>query len=86
VAAPLSDAVAATTTFGRVGGQWGLATGVTLEGTEGKVGGGEPVARASSGRVFALVSTRPVAAGGTPSARDLINARQQLLTAAIFST
>jgi hypothetical protein len=44
---------------GRVGGRWGLANGITLEGMGGQADGGWPVARTSSGRVFALVSSRP---------------------------
>jgi hypothetical protein len=36
---------------GQVGGQWGLARGVTLEGW---AGGGEAVARAATGRVFGI--------------------------------
>lgn len=58
IGAPFADDEAAAVTFGRVGGRWGLASGVTLEGAEGLVGGGEPVARIASGKVFALVSGR----------------------------
>ncbi len=58
--APGSDAEAAAIAFGRIGGRWFLANGVTLiDLPDGVVAGGEPVARTASGRVFALVSTRP---------------------------
>jgi hypothetical protein len=59
IGAPESDDEPATPVVGRVGGRWGLASGITLEGMGGQAGGGWPVARTSSGRVFALVSTRP---------------------------
>ena len=59
IGAPEADDQPATPVVGRVGGRWGMASGITLEGTGGQAGGGWPVARTSSGRVFALVSTRP---------------------------
>jgi S1-C subfamily serine protease len=60
VAAPLGDAAAVIVTPGRIGGQWGLATGVTLAlpGIE-EVLGGEPIALATTGRVVAMVAARP---------------------------
>ncbi len=59
VAPPANDLDSASVALGRVGGQWGLANGVTLEVPDGSVTGGEPVAGISSGRVFAMVSSRP---------------------------
>jgi hypothetical protein len=59
IGAPEADDQPATPVVGRVGGRWGMASGITLEGMGGQAGGGWPVARTSSGRVFALVSTRP---------------------------
>jgi hypothetical protein len=59
-AAPPSDRDSAGIAFGRVGGRWFLANGVTLvDLPDGVVAGGEPVARTASGKVFAMVSTRP---------------------------
>ena len=46
-------------TFGRIGGRWGMYTGVTLDVADDKLAGGEPIARATSGKVFGLVSSRP---------------------------
>jgi hypothetical protein len=63
IGAPETDDRPATAVVGRVGGRGGMASGITLEGMGGQAGGGWPVARTSSGRVFALVSTRP----GRPS-------------------
>ncbi|MFI5280532.1 MAG: hypothetical protein ACHQU1_08560 [Gemmatimonadales bacterium] len=59
IGAPEADDQPATPVVGRVGGRWGMASGITLEGMGGQAGGGWPVASTSSGRVFALVSTRP---------------------------
>ncbi len=59
IGAPLTDQDSIGIAFGRVGGRWGMASGVTLEVPDGSVAGGEPVARTASGRVFALVSSRP---------------------------
>ena len=59
VAAPLRDLDGPTIGFGRVGGRWFLANGVTLvDLPDSVVSGGEPVARTASGKVFAQVSTR----------------------------
>ncbi len=58
VSAPLTDVEGVAFTFGRVGGRWGLANGVTLEILDSIMTGGEPVARMNSGRVFALIATR----------------------------
>lgn len=44
--------------LGSVGGRWGLAHGITLR-VAGEVAGGWPIARAASGRVFAVVSAQP---------------------------
>ena len=52
------DLDTANVTFGRVGGRWGTARGITLQVQDGTVIGGEPVAR-TNGRVFAVVSSRP---------------------------
>lgn len=57
VGAPAREGDPGTVSFGRVGGRWGLANGVTLEGMEDIVGG-EPVGRTSSGKVFGVVSVR----------------------------
>ena len=59
IGAPASDDDTVSVTIGRVGGRWGLANGVTLQGAQGLVAGGEPVARINSGKVFGLVSARP---------------------------
>jgi hypothetical protein len=59
IGAPETEDQPATPVVGRVGGRWGMASGITLEGMGGRADGGWPVARTSSGRVFALVSTRP---------------------------
>jgi hypothetical protein len=59
VGAPPSDNASVIVAFGRMGGQWGVATGVTVEGFQDIVVGGEPVARTTSGKVFGLVSSRP---------------------------
>ncbi len=59
IGAPEADDQPAKPVLGQVGGRWGMASGITLEGMGGQAGGGWPVARTSSGRVFALVSTRP---------------------------
>ena len=58
VGAPAGDNEAAVVAFGRLGGRWGLANGLTVQGFQDLVGG-EPVARTASGKVFGLVSARP---------------------------
>jgi hypothetical protein len=59
IGAPPTEDVLVEAVFGQVGGRWGLSNGVTLEGISGKAAGGWPVALTSSGKVFALVSSRP---------------------------
>jgi len=60
VGAPASDVAPPFVARGRLGGQWGIAHGVTLE-TQGDevVLGGEPVAIAGTGKVVGMVSSRP---------------------------
>ena len=59
IGAPPTEDVLVEAVFGQVGGRWGLSNGVTLEGISGKAAGGWPLALTSSGKVFALVSSRP---------------------------
>jgi hypothetical protein len=59
VGAPPSDNASAIVAFGRMGGRWGLANGLTVQGFQGVVVGGEPVARTTSGKVFGVISARP---------------------------
>jgi hypothetical protein len=59
VGAPPSDNASAIVAFGRIGGRWGIAYGLTVQGFLDNVVGGEPVARMASGKVFGLVSARP---------------------------
>lgn len=60
IGAPASDVESAPVSRGRVGGQWGLANGITLDTpAEEAVVGGEPVALAESGLVVGMVSARP---------------------------
>lgn len=55
VGAPVREGDPVVISSGRVGGRWGIAHGVTLEGMEETVDGGEPVARSATGHVFGLI-------------------------------
>ena len=57
VGAPQRDGEQPTITTGRVGGRWGISSGVTVEGMD-TIEGGEPVGRAASGKVFGVFSVR----------------------------
>ena len=57
VRAPQEDGEPPFVMTGRVGGRWGIASGITVEGMD-EIDGGEPVGRASSGKVFGVVSVR----------------------------
>lgn len=60
VGAPTEDVLDPLVSLARLGGRWGLASGVTLDVQSiNVINGGEPVALAASGKVVAMVSSRP---------------------------